>query len=105
MHCLETKRAREEESAARRACGEEEKEVRREGVKEIEMERRRKERYGSQGKGGAALCESGLVERSVLESGDGGIEGTNHWRGREQKLERVGDIALVPELWRKYNKE
>ena len=40
VHCWETKRAREEESAARRACGEEEKEGRREGVKEIEMERR-----------------------------------------------------------------
>lgn len=50
VHCWETKRAREEESAARRACGEEEKEVRREGVKEIEMKEGGKKGTGVRGK-------------------------------------------------------
>ena len=65
------------------------------GQKEIEIEKREKE-YRTQRKGGAVLRESGLVERAVLVGRDGGIEGTNHGGGREQELERVRDIPLIP---------
>lgn len=64
-------------------------------MKEIEIEGR-EEGYGIQGKGCAVLRESGLVERPALVGSDRGIEGADHWRWKEQKLETMGDIALVP---------